>query len=137
MSGEQDVLFRAIEAVVGDTLDDMGGALGSYLSPLTTVLKSDGSAIWMWGAYSGDLSVDQVQEIRSDPSARAFVVKAYHPFGKAAAYWRMIRNYVIQRRVFFFWMELPAKGSKRDVDKQEAIATFELLGNKRLREELD
>ena len=51
----------------------------------------------------------------------------------------MVRNYVIQRRVFFFWMELPAKGSKRDVDKQEAIATFELLGKKRLRgrEDLD
>ena len=130
-TGESRILSSAIEAVMGDTMNDIARAaekiLGSYLSPLTTVLKNDGSAIWMWGAYSGDLSVGQVQEIRSEPSARAFVVKAYHPFGKAAAYWRMIRNYVIQRRVFFFWMELPAKGSKRDVDKQEAIATFELL----------
>ena len=139
MCSEKETIRSAIEEAVGTKhlLRVAPSCIGFYLSPLTTVLKSDGSAIWMWGAYSGDLSVDQVQEIRSDPSAGAFVVKAYHPFGKAAAYWRMIRNYVIQRRVFFYWMELPAKGSKRDVDKQEAIAKFELFGKKRLREELD
>ena len=139
MRSEKETMRSAIEEAVGTKhlLRVAPSCIGFYLSPLTTVLKSDGSAIWMWGAYSGDLSVDQVQEIRSDPSAGAFIVKAYHPFGKAAAYWRMIRNYIIQRRVFFYWMELPAKGSKRDVDKQEAIATFELLGKKRLREELD
>ena len=122
-----DVLYGAIKSVVDPwSFKEIWQVIGNTLSPLTTVLKSDGTAIWMWGAYSGDLSVEQVQQIRSDPEARAFKVKAYHPFGKAAAYWRMIRNHVIQRRVFFYWMELPAKGSKREADMQEAVTAYEL-----------
>ena len=46
---------------------------------------------------------------------------------KARRHWRLVRNHVIQRRVFFYWMELPARGSKQGLDTQHAIAEHESM----------
>ena len=50
--------------------------------------------------------------------------------------WRLVRNHVIQRRVFFYWMELPARGSKQDLDTQHAIAEHESMFGETVRMEL-
>jgi hypothetical protein len=127
MESESDCLYHAVREAVGGSnnlFDFVRSQRDSlFLNPLTTVMRSDCSAFWMWGAYSGDLSAMQVLQIHSDPSG-VFEITAYYPFGKAAACWRMIRNHVNQRRIFFYWRELPARGSKSEADKREAIAAY-------------
>ena len=54
----------------------------------------------------------------------------------ARRHWGLVRNHVIQRCVLFYWMELPARGSKQDLDMQQAIAEHESMFGETVQMEL-